>query len=97
MVLYTPNITSGLEPIPEEETPLIPGGGDNDNDDDEWRNVDLSHQPVPEEDREQWHFPPDTTNPSGGEAIEMATRLPPPRNKGQVGALQRPLSVKTRL
>ena len=59
---------------PTEKTPLIPGEGDNDNDD-EWRDVDLSHQPVPEEDKDQWQLPPDT-DPSGGEAIPMATRLP---------------------
>ena len=74
---------------PPEKTPLIPGEDDNDNDDDEWRTVDFSLQPIPEEDREQWRFPsdtdPNTTNPfdpgasstpSGGENIQMTTRLP---------------------
>ena len=69
-----------------EKTPLIPGGGD---DDDKWDNVDLSLQPVSEEDRKQFRFPsdtdPNTTNPfdpgasstpSGGENIPMATRIP---------------------
>ena len=70
-----------------EKTPLIPGGGGND-DDDEWRNVDLLQQEVPEEETEQWRFPPppDTdpnttqpfkpgasSTPSGGENIPMAT------------------------
>ena len=72
-----------------EKTPLIPGGG-GDDDDNEWDNVDLSRQPITEEDREQWRqfasgTEPNTTNPfepgasstpSGGENISMATRLP---------------------
>ena len=62
---------------PTEKDPLLSrkGGDDDDDDDNEWANRDLSQQPVPEEDREKWHFPPDP-NPSGGEEIQMATRLP---------------------
>ena len=79
---------SGLDPILEEKTPLIPGEGGNDDEDDEWRNVDFS-QTVPAEEREQWRFPPDTdpnttnpfepgasSTPSRGEDIPMATRVP---------------------
>ena len=86
---------------PTDKTPLIPGGGDNDNDDDEWRDVDLSHQPVPEEDREQWRFPPDTdpnttqpfkpeasSTPSGGENIPMATWLPPEQQGASGGTAE---------
>ena len=86
---------------PTDKTPLMPGGGDNDNDDDEWRDVDLSHQPVPEEDREQWRFPtdtdPNTTNPfepgasstpSGGENIPMATRLPTEKQGARGGTAE---------
>ena len=40
-VLYTPNM-SDLDPIPEDTTPLIPGKGGNDDDDDKWDDVDLS-------------------------------------------------------
>ena len=83
---------------PTEKTPLIPGGGgndddDDDDDDDEWSNVDLSQQAIPDEETEQWRFPPDTdpnttqpfkpgasSTPSGGEKIPMTTRLPQ-RNK----------------
>ena len=73
---------------PTEKTPLIPSGGGND-DDDEWRDVDLSQQEVPEEERKQWQFPTDTdpnttqpfepkasSTPSGGENIPMVTRIP---------------------
>ena len=68
---------------PTDKTPLIPGGGDDD-DTDEWAGVDLSKQPIPEEERESWRFPPDTdppntgasANPSGGKNIQMTTRLP---------------------
>ena len=91
---------SGLDPIPEEKTPLIPGEGGNDDDDDEWRDVDFS-QTVPAEDREQWEFPsdtdPNTTNPfepgasstpSGGENIPMATRLPTEKQGARGGTAE---------
>ena len=84
---YDPNDTT-------EKTPLIPGGGGNG--DDEWRNVNLSQQEVPEEETEQWQFPPDTdpnttqpfkpgasSTPSGGENIPMTTRLPPEKKRGK--------------
>ena len=62
-----------------DKTPLIPKGDD---DDSEWRDVDLSLQPIPEEEE------PNTTNPfesgassttAGSEEIPMSTRLPPER------------------
>ena len=86
---------------PTEKTPLIPGGGGNDNDDDEWRNVDLSQHEVPEEETEQWRFPPDTdpnttqpfkpgasSTPSGGEKIAMTTRLPPEKQGASGGTAE---------
>ena len=89
---YDPNDTT-------EKTPLIPGGGGND--DDEWRNVDLSQQEVPEEETEQWRFPPDTdrnttqpfkpgalSTPSGGENISMTTRLPPEKQGASGGTAE---------
>ena len=87
VVIYT--MSTDYDPTdPTEKTPLLPGGGGND-DDDEWRDVDMSLQPIPEEETEQWRFPPDTdpnttqpykpeasSTPSGGENIQMTTRLP---------------------
>ena len=83
-------MSTDYEPTdPTEKPPFVPGGGGNDDDDDEWRDVDMSLQPIPEEETEQWRFPPDTdpnttqpfkpgasSTPSGGENIQMTTRLP---------------------
>ena len=77
---------------PNEKTPLIPGGGGGDDNTDEWADVDLSKQPIPEEERESWRFPPDTdppdtrasATPSGSENIQMTTRLPT-ENQGASG------------
>ena len=88
-----------------DKTPLIPGGDGND--DDEWRNVDFSQQEVPEEETEQWRFPPDTdpnttqpfkpgasSTPSGGENIPMTTRLPPEKQGASGGTAERPLPLQ---
>ena len=87
----------------EEKQPLIPGAGDNNkgNDGDEWCDVDLSKQPIPEEERGQWRFPsdtnPNTTNtfepgasstPSSGERIPLATRLPPEQQGASGGTAE---------
>ena len=74
-----------------EKTPLNPGGGGDDNTD-EWVDVDLSQQPIPEKEREEWWFPSDTdppdtgasATPSGSENIQMTTRLPT-ENQGASG------------
>ena len=56
VVIYT--MSTDYDPTdPTEKTPLVPDGGGND-DDDEWRDVDMSLQPIPEEETEQWKFSP---------------------------------------
>ena len=78
---------------PTETTPLILEGGDNDNDDDEWRDVDMSLHPIPEEETEQWRFPPDT-DPSGGEDIPMTTRFPPEKQGASGGTAETSFNEK---
>ena len=69
-----------------EKTPLMPGGGGGDEDDNAADNpiynADLSQQPIPDEDKEDWRqFASNTTGPQasstpGGDNIQMATRMP---------------------
>ena len=70
----------GYDPMDEttDKTPLIPKGGDDD--DDEWRNTDLSLHPIPEEEEPTNPFEPGASStPARGEEISMRTRLPPER------------------
>ena len=66
----------GYDPMDEttEKTPLIPKGGD---DDDDWNDVDLSTHPIPEENTTNPFEPGASSTPARGEDIEMTTRLPP--------------------
>ena len=63
-----------------EKTPLIPKGGDDDDDnaaDNPIFNADLSEHPIPDEEKEDWkQFASNTTGPSGGDHIPMSTKLP---------------------
>ena len=68
-----------------EGTPLIPGNDD----DDDINDIDLTRQPISEEDTEGWRLPnPFDSKPSaqeGGEAIEMTTWLPPEKQGARGG------------
>ena len=71
-----------------EKTPLIPRGGDDDDNgaDNPIFTADLSHHPIPEEDKEEWRrFASNTTGPQasstpGGDNIKLDTRLPPEKH-----------------
>ena len=77
-----------------DKTPLIPGGGGDDDDNGVvnpiWNNTDLSQQQVTEEEKEEWrrfnsNTAPNTTDPAGGENIQMATKLPPEKQRASGG------------
>ena len=85
--MYTTPMAEGGE-YPTDTTPLIPGGGGGDDDDNAadnpiYNDTDLTQQPIPDEDKEDWRrFASDTTGPQasstpGGDNIQMTTRLPP--------------------
>ena len=77
----------GYDPRDEttDKDPLIPGTGDDD-DDDPWDNLDLSKIPVdPEEpDRTQPFTPGAASTPAGGESIPMTERTRLPQERGSL-------------
>ena len=65
-----------------EKTRLIPDTGDDDDDTDPWKNIDLNQIPPPDDHNSTHLFDPSAASTPAGKQVPMSTRTRFPQEKG---------------
>ena len=83
-IYTTPMAEGGYDPMDAttEKIPLIPDTGDDDDDTDPWKNIDLNQIPITGDTDSTQPFEPGAASTPAGEKVPMATRTRLPKEQG---------------